>query len=175
MVRKGILILFVMISENLFYPEAMLRPELKDFRIAYYSQAFFEDFYSEALYHAIYHKNSEAIRFLLNLDDSFYTVPLEEGYESDFSMKSDATPNSVNHPKPVSVKTLNNLRLIFSNENVLQLNPDIHNFTFCNFNLRYFMESFKGTFPNLMLLYNNFIQSIEEFNRTAGQKRKFDK
>lgn len=177
-------ILFIMIIHGLFYPEAMLRPELKDFRIHYDEQNHFEDFYSEALYLAIANRNSEALTFLLNLDDSYYEVEREEeqernGYDSDSSMDTVATPYTVYHPRPIPPETLNNLRLIFFNDQVLELFPEVYNYKFLNFSIFYLMNAFKNTFPNLMLLQQNYNFVMEEKHRlraspSVGEKRSLE-
>lgn len=179
-------ILFVMIARGLFYPEAMLRPELKDLRIGVYDQYYFEDFYSEALYYVISFKNVEAIKFLLNLDNSYYEVPVQEAEEdsdtdsvdSDFSVE---TPYHFNHPPPISPETLTTLRLIFlssSVDEVLQQNPDVYRFTFCGWNMLNIMSMFKDTFPSVMRLYLNYNRLMEERYRdrvpspVVGEKRR---
>ena len=181
-------VLFFMIKAGLFYPEAMLRPELKDFRITFYDQNYFEDFYSEALYFAIAYKNSAAINFLLNLDNSYYEVPRPEsgadGYQFDSSIDSNfsaATPYLVFHPRPVSVETLNNLRLIFFDGDVINSFPDVYRFTFCKFDMFNLMEMYKDIFPNLKRLQLNYNRLMEERYRdrvpspVIGQKRRLDR
>lgn len=186
-------ILFQIIKKGRFYPELMLRPELKEYRISYNDQVNFQDFYSEALFLAICYKNIEAIHFLLNLDYSYYqlTPPQEIDSDSEFepnsdseSELSDATFHELVHPNPISLHTFASLKAIFLSETieeVLDAVPDVFKFSFCNWSIKILIGAYKNNFTSMMLLNARYNALIEEKYReklpliSSGQKRQLDR
>ena len=91
-------ILLYMIRIRVFYPEAFLRPELKDFKVNFDNRICFDDFYSEALYYAVSYSNAPAVNFLLNLDYSYYHMPNEVGESANDvnEIENEVSENEVN-------------------------------------------------------------------------------
>lgn len=172
-------ILFNMIKNNLFYPEAFLRPELRNVSCLEYANSyFFQNFYSEALYYAMKSSNIEALNFLLNLDYSYYREDselIESHYETDSDLsyfsESDSdsdTYSDINYlygKRTISVATYNSLRALFysiSIEEIHQVIPEVFLFKFCDFSTIDLILKFKNNFPALMRLNQFFNELIEK-------------
>lgn len=162
-------ILIVMIKKGFFYPEAMLRPELKDLRITFnYYYYYFEDFYSEALYQAIVYRNISAVHFLLRLDDSYFTGS-DAVDDYFFSSENDSFLNSY-HPKPIHPSTLSELRAIFLSESIEELItviPNILKFSFLRLSIKEIISIFKNHHPGITKISNYLNRLIEEKYRES--------
>ena len=169
-------ILIVMIKKGFFYPEAMLRPELKDLRITFnYYYYYFEDFYSEALYQAIVYRNISAVHFLLRLDGSYFT--LSNNNDSDFDAVDDYFSGSEQdlflnsyHPKPIHPSTLSQLRAIFLSESIEELIaviPNIMKFSFLRLSIHEIISIFKNHHSGITKLSHYLNRLIEEKYRES--------
>jgi len=109
-------ILLYMIREGLFYEEPFIsfQADLKAVHFTWNNYENFKDFYSEALYYALNCRNSEAVRFLLNLDYDEYFVRDNDA----ISVDSDYGFFEV---EPISLEDFNHLRAIFFGTSFLEI------------------------------------------------------
>ena len=162
-------LLIFMIKRRIFYPEAFLRPELRD--IQFNCGDIDVNFYSVALFYALEYSNVPAIEFLLNLDYSFYyQIPqIEANDDSD----SDSDWSVAPVPLPLSLEDYTIFRAIFYSETVeqvIQIVPEVFEFEFCHFSSQLLIEKFKNHFPSLMRLHELFM-SHGEHVQVSGEKR----